>query len=39
MPRLFEPTAFALAASGVETEELTEQVECSAAALCILQRG
>jgi hypothetical protein len=36
MPRLFESTAVALAASGVETEELTEQVESNAAAL--LQR-
>jgi hypothetical protein len=33
MPRLFESTAIALAASGVETEELTEQVESSVAAL------
>jgi hypothetical protein len=36
MPRLFVLIAFALAASGVETEELTEQVESSVAAL--LQR-
>jgi hypothetical protein len=33
MPRLFESTAIALTASGVKTEELTEQVERSAAAL------